>query len=456
MDRRQFFTAVAGAASASLVPAFATGRRPPNFIVVLCDDLGYGDIQATGGRTIRTPNLNRMASEGMVLTDYYAAANLCTPSRAGLLTGRYPIRTGLARGVIMQNDKRGLSPSEVTIAKALKPEYATALIGKWHLGHVAPFWPPTVHGFDLFFGLPYSHDMLPLSLYEANGPGVEFTKEDVDYPQLQQRFYARAEEYIVENRERPFFLDLALSAPHLPNFPQHEHAGHSNAGLYGDVVEEIDDIAGRLLALLKKLGIERDTLVVFTSDNGPWFEGSAGSLRERKGGAGYDGGYRVPFIARMPGTVPAGRRSASIAMGIDFLPTFCALAGKSPPAGIALDGRDLTQVLMKGAASPHDGLLLFNDEDVVAVRTPRWKYVGAQYYRGGLLGIENRGYPQLYDMAADPTESYSLASREPAVLKDMRARLARARADFQPLRTVPQSDVREIPGELVRPTVFQD
>jgi len=457
MNRRLFIRRTgASVAAMSLPRAAAAQRRPPNFIVVLCDDLGYGDIQATGGRTIRTPNLNRMAAEGLILTDYYAAANLCTPSRAGLLTGRYPIRTGLARGVIMQNDRRGLSPSEVTIAEALKPDYATALIGKWHLGHVAPYWPPSVHGFDLFFGLPYSHDMLPLSLYEANGPGVELTKEDVDYPQLQQRFYARAEQFITQNQERPFFLDLALSAPHLPNFPSTEHDGHSNAGIYGDVVEEIDAIVGRLLTLLRKLAIDRDTLVVFTSDNGPWFEGSAGVLRERKGGAGYDGGYRVPFIARQPGTVPAGKRSSSIAMGIDMFPTLCAMAHKALPPGVDLDGRDISAVLTTGGASPHDQLLLFNDEDVVAVRTQRWKYVGAQYYRGGLLGLEHRGYPQLYDMTADPTESYSMASREPAVLRDMRARLARARSEFEPLRTEPNSSIVEIPGNVVRPSVFQD
>jgi len=304
--------------------------RPPNFIVVLCDDLGYGDIAALGARRIRTPNLDRMVREGTLLTDFYAAANLCTPSRAGLLTGRYPIRTGLAYEVILSNDRRGLPQSEVTIAEALKPEYATALIGKWHLGHVAPYWPPTVQGFDLFFGLPYSHDIMPLSLYES-GPGVELTKEDVDFPQLQQRFYARAERFIEANRDRPFFLDLALSAPHLPSYPHPAHGGYSNAGAYGDVVEEVDALMGRLFAKLKDLGIERDTMVMFTSDNGPWFEGSPGDLRGRKGGAASDGGYRVPMIVRQPGVVPEGKRVNSIAMQIDLLPTLCAMAGKPLP-----------------------------------------------------------------------------------------------------------------------------
>jgi arylsulfatase A-like enzyme len=323
----------------------------------------------------------------------------------------------------------------VTIAEALKPEYATALIGKWHLGHVAPFWPPTSQGFDLFFGLPYSHDIKPLSLYESNGPGVELTKEDVDFPQLQARFAARAERFIEEQRDRPFFLELALSAPHLPNYPHPSHAGHSRAGAYGDVVEEVDAIVGRLLAKLAALGIERDTLVVFTSDNGPWFEGSAGNLRQRKGGGGYDGGYRVPFIVRQPAVIPARRKVNSIAMSIDLLPTFCAMAGKDLPAGVTLDGLDISDVLLRGAASPHDELVLFDNEDVVAIRTQRWKYVTNDYYRRSFTELSGRGYPQLYDMSADEAEDYSMAARAPEVLADMQARLERARQTFAPLKS---------------------
>jgi len=420
--------------------AAAAQRRKPNFIIILCDDLGFGDVEPTGGKTIKTPNIDRMAREGMVLTDYYAPANICTPSRAGLLTGRYAIRSGLAYQVIMQNDTRGLPLSEVTIPQALKPAgYVSALIGKWHLGHVAPYWPPTVHGFDLFFGLPYSHDMLPLSLYTDNGPGVELTKEDVVYTQLQQRFYQRAAKFIDDNAARPFFLELALSAPHLPNDPNPMHRGHSAAGAYGDMVEEIDAIVGRLAAKLKALGLDRDTLVIFTSDNGPWFEGSTGGLRARKGDAAYDGGYRVPFIARMPGTVPAGRRVNSIAMGIDLLPTLCAMAGVPTPAGVELDGLDISAVLTKGAPSPHDELILFDNEDVVGVRTQRYKYVGSAYYHGFLLPI-SRPKPgltdasQLYDMSSDISESYSSASRDPRALADMQARFKRAREKFGPMK----------------------
>lgn len=457
LHRRQVLKLLAAAAAAGMTGrAAAATKRAPNFIVVMCDDLGYGDIQATGGHTIRTPHLNRMAAEGLVLTDFYAAANLCTPSRAGFLTGRYPIRTGLARGVIMQNDSRGLQPAEVTIAEALKPDYASALIGKWHLGHVAPYWPPTRQGFDLFFGLPYSHDMLPLSLYESNAAGVELTKEDVDYPRLQQRFYSRAEQFITQQRARPFFLNLALSAPHLPNFPAADHEGHSNAGLYGDTVEEVDALSGKLMALLKELEIDRDTLLIFTSDNGPWFEGSAGVLRQRKGGGAYDGGYRVPCIAHWPGTIPAGKKSSAIAMSTDLLPTFCALAGRSLPQDVMIDGRDISAVLTRMAVSPHDQLVLFDNEDVVGIRTQRWKYVAADYFRGYHMDIQTRGYPQLYDIQADPTESYSLAAREPVVLKDMQARLQRAREMFAPLRSEARSGIFTVPEPQVVPKVFRE
>ncbi|WP_239017942.1 sulfatase [Sphingomonas aracearum] len=409
------------------------GGRRPNFIVILCDDLGYGDIGPMGGRTIRTPNLDRMAAQGMTLTDYYAPANVCTPSRAGLLTGRYPVRTGLGYQVILQNDARGLPLSETTMFEALKPDYATALIGKWHLGHVPPAWPPTQHGIDLFYGIPYSHDMTPLSLFESQGPGRALTQSPVDLPMLQQQFYARAERFIEDNQKRPFLLELALSAPHLPEHPNPAFRDRSDAAAYGDVVEEIDALVGRLTAKLNRLGLARDTLVLFTSDNGPWFEGSAGPLRQRKGGGGYDGGYRVPCLAWQPGVVPAGRRSDAIAMGIDFLPTFCAMAGK-PLSSAPIDGRDLTGVLTRNEASPHDQLVLFDNEDPVAIRTQRWKFVSNDYYRGRLFPTDEK-YPQLYDVQHDASESYSVANRHAEVLADMRARLKRARADFAPFKS---------------------
>lgn len=429
----KFLGTAAAIALSSEARAFApASRRQPNFLVIYCDDLGYGDIGPMGGRDIPTPHLDRMAREGVTLTDYYAPANVCSPSRAGLLTGRYPMRTGVSR-VLLGFDKTGLPHEEVTIAQALKPDYVTGLIGKWHLGHVAPYWPPTTYGFDLFYGIPYSHDMSPLKLFEFDETGGK-QEWDVDYPRLQQQFCARAERFLDDHRDRPFFLELALSAPHLPNYPAPGFEGKSDrAGAYGDVVMEVDTIVGRVLEKLKALGLERDTLVVFTSDNGPWFEGSTGGMRQRKGGAGYDGGYRVPFIARWPGRIPAGRRCDSIAMGIDLFPTFCALAGIATPKGVQLDGRDISDVLTRGAASPHDGLLLFQDEEVVGIRTQQWKYVNADFYMSFLMPLEGRGYPQLYDMH-DRREQYSVASLHPEIVKAMQARLAAAAKEFAPFR----------------------
>jgi arylsulfatase A len=429
MRRREVLTGLSAMGAVAAAPA----KRPPNVVVVLADDLGWGDLGAYGSPLIATPNLDRMARQGVRMTDFYASANICTPSRAGLMTGRYPIRTGLAWQVIQPNDKNGLPASEITIAEAMKPDYTTALVGKWHLGHVAPYWPPTNHGFDLFFGLPYSHDMKPLALYEGH-PGVELTKEDVDFPRLTERFFDRGRKFIEDNKDRPFFLMLTLTAPHLELFPHPDHKGHSRAAAYGDVVEEIDAQMGKLTDHLKRLGLDRDTIVFVTSDNGPWFEGSAGPMRDRKGGASWDGGYRAPFIAWAPGRLPAGKVSREIAMNIDILPTVMALTGRPLPAN-PLDGRDLTPVLTKGAKSPHDALVLFNNEQVAAIRTDRWKYVVRSYYRTLDLAWADRYGPMLFDVRADPSEAYNLASLHPDVVADLKTRFDKAKAEYEPLGT---------------------
>jgi arylsulfatase A len=424
-------TALAGCVTPQLA---SNPTRKPNIIVILADDLGYGDLGSYGARAIRTPNLDRMAAEGARLTTFYASASVCTPSRAGLLTGRYPIRTGLAKDVIRQTDTHGLPLSEITIAEALKPDYATALVGKWHLGHVAPFWPPTQHGFDVFFGLPYSHDMKPLSLYTKE-PGVELTSEDPAMDKLTDRFFQRGFRYIEENRDRPFFLMLTLTAPHIPLDPHPDHAGHSTAAEYGDVVEEIDANVGRLFAKLKELNIDNDTLVILTSDNGPWFEGSTAGLRDRKGGAGWDGGYRVPFLARHPGRIPAGLLNDSMAMNIDLLPTIMSWSGAQLPAA-KLDGLDISkQLTSRSAPSPHDELVFFINDDVAAVRTARYKLVARSFYRGNLATLDTRDdWQVLVDLQNDPTESYDVSSLHPDALADLTARLTRARTQFGPLK----------------------
>ena len=442
MNRRQFLasTVSAAALAACTTPQLAvTPTRKPNIVVILADDLGYGDLGAFGNGMIRTPNLDRMAAEGARLTNFYASASVCTPSRAGLLTGRYPIRTGLATNVILPADTNGLPLSEITIAEALKPDYATALVGKWHLGHVAPFWPPTQHGFDVYFGLPYSHDMQPLSLYTKE-PGVELTQEDPQMDRLTERFFARGLQFIEANRDRPFFLMLTLTAPHVPLDPHPDHAGHSAAAEYGDVVEEIDASVGRLFAKLKQLNLDDDTLVIVTSDNGPWWEGSTGGLRDRKGGAGWEGGYRVPFIARQPGRIPAGLTSDAMAMNIDLLPTLVKWADSSMPSA-EIDGADIASLLtIRNAPSPHDELVLFVNEDVAAIRTQRWKYVVRSFYRTSNAPLDAPGrtdWAVLVDMANDPAESYDVSARHPDVLADMTTRLERARKTFDPLKKKP-------------------
>jgi arylsulfatase A len=421
--------AAAGEAVRSAAPT-----RKPNFIIILCDDLGFGDIGSYGAHNIATPAIDKMSREGVTMTNFYSAANLCTPSRAGLLTGRYPIRTGLAYEVIVPDDDRGLPLSEITIAKALKPAYATGLFGKWHLGHTDEYWPPTKHGFDRFFGIRYSHDMNPLALYESDVARREITQAAVDYPMLQQQFYEHAEKFVEENRDRPFFCELALSAPHLPEYPHPPFQGTSGAGPYGDVVREIDSLVARFLRKLHDLGIERDTLVMFTSDNGPWFEGSPGNFRDRKGGGAYDGGYHVPFIARQPGFLPASAMVGSIAMGIDLLPTICRLAGVPLPAQLILDGRDITDVLANKAASPHEYLILFDNDDVVGIRTQDWKYVSNAYYRGHRFPFSLFGYEELYDLRRDPGENYSVATDHPQVLSHMKRLFEAAQIEFKPLK----------------------
>lgn len=405
--------------------------RPPNIIVILADDLGYGDIGCDGGRLIRTPNLDRMAAQGVRLTDFYASANVCTPSRAGLLTGQYAIRNGLAHEVLQPADTKGLPTDAFTIPRGLGDGYAKALIGKWHLGHVAPHWPPTAYGFDLFEGLPYSHDMKPLAWFEADAGGRLLSEDKPDFAKLTQRMFERTFAFAQANRERPFFILLALTAPHIPLKPNPDDLTGSPAGAYGEVVEEIDLNVGRLLDRLQALGIDGDTMVAFTSDNGPWFEGSSGPFRDRKGGGAWDGGFRVPFIARQPGVLPAGSVSDALASNLDLLPTLLAMAGRPLPADAEFDGRDLSGVMLRGEPSPHEEIVLFNNARVAAVRTARWKYVVQSYYRTYDVPLDR--YPLLFDMPADPGETYSVILNHPEAAAEMLGRLERARAKYEPM-----------------------
>lgn len=407
-----------GPAAAARVP-----ERPPNIIVILADDLGYGDIGANGSTLTRTPALDRMAAEGVRLTDFYASANVCTPSRAALMTGRYAIRSGLAKGVIHPPSTHGLPPGEVTIAEMLKARgYRTALIGKWHLGH-RPEFHPLRQGFDEFFGLPYSNDMAPLALYE----GERKVEEPVDQVTLTRRYTDRAIAIVQAKDDRPFFVTLAHSMPHIPLFAGPGFAGKSPAGLYGDVVEELDWNTGRLLDALRASGKDRETLVIFTSDNGPWYEGSTGGLRGRKGNS-WEGGYRVPFLARWPGHLKAGTRSAAPVAMIDLLPTLAAVAGAKAPQDRPIDGRDIWPVLADGAPSPHDSIVFFDNEYIAAIRSGDWRMVVQDYYRTLDLPLDQFGAYFLFNLRRDPSESYNFAANEPEALAAMKAKLDAARA----------------------------
>lgn len=405
----------------------------PNIVIVLADDMGLGDLGCEGATMIRTPMIDRMAAEGIRFTDFYASANVCTPSRAGLLTGRFAVRAGLAHEVLQPADTKGLPLDAPTIPAMLQAAgYHTALIGKWHLGHQPPFWPPTVYGFTAFHGLPYSHDMRPLSQYSADGRGVSVTAAKVDFAELTRVQFGDALKEIEAAGAQPFFVLLALTAPHIPLRPHPEEQNASPAGLYGDVIEEIDAHMGRLFAALKARGLDENTLVIFTSDNGPWFEGSTARLRDRKGGAGFDGGYRVPMIARWPAGIAAGGVTSALSSNLDFLPTFAALSGADlPPA--EYDGKDISAVLRHGAPSPHDEIVLFDNANVAAIRTADWKYVARSYYRRFDIDLGAHNYPLLFNVSADPGETYNVAARHPEALADMRARFERAKALYDPI-----------------------
>jgi arylsulfatase A len=431
-SRRDFLSAAA-VASAMPLAARGAGKRPPNIILIVADDLGWGDLGCYGSPFIKTPHLDALARRGVRMTDFYASANVCTPSRAGMLTGRYPIRTGLAHEVIQVKDSKGLPLSEVTIADMLRPTYATMLSGKWHLGHVAPSWPPMAHGFDQFAGIPYSNDMRPLSFYRSRADGT-LSEEPAVQEKLTDQFFDAGIDFVQANSGRPFFLMITPSAPHIPLRPGAGFAGRSAASVYGDVVEELDAAVGRLAAAVTKAGLARDTLILFTSDNGPWFEGSAGPHQGRKGGAGWDGGYLVPMIASWPGTLRP-RTTDSIAMNIDLLPTIASTAGVPLPSGVTIDGRDLLPTWRTGASSPHDQLILFNNERVAALRTSQWKYVGRSYYRPYSIPLAALGYPLLFDVTRDPGETINLAARHPDIAADMAARFKAARDFFEPMGT---------------------
>ena len=437
-----------------------TGK--PNFIVIFCDDLGYGDLGCFGHPSIRTPHLDRMAVEGQRRTNFYVGASVCTPSRAALITGRLPVRNGMMsarRRVLFPDSKGGLQKSEVTIAECLKSVgYATAAVGKWHLGHL-PEYLPVAHGFDSYWGIPYSNDMdgkggfpnyrqrgrkdpnyvAPIEQFQVPiMKDTEVVERPANQHTLTGRYTQKAIDFIRGNKDKPFFLYLAHNLPHIPLYAGKDHRGKSRRGIYGDVIEEIDAGVGRILSTLKELKIDEKTLVVFTSDNGPWLPfnthgGSAGLLREGKGTT-FEGGMREPTVFWWPGTMKPG---VQMEMGatMDLLPTFCSLSGAEIPADRTLDGYDLSPLLLgKVEKGPRDRVYYWREEKLYAIRVGPWK---AHFITQGCYGIGEKrtehATPQLYNLEHDPSEKYNVAGDNPKVLKLLVAAADEHRKSIKPV-----------------------
>ncbi|PQO29143.1 arylsulfatase [Blastopirellula marina] len=416
--------------------------KKPNFVVIFCDDLGYGDLGCFGNPTIRTKHLDQMASEGMKFTQFYVAASVCTPSRAGLMTGRLPCRSGMCsntRRVLFPNSKGGLPAEEFTIAEALKEGgYATACIGKWHLGHHKQFLP-TSNGFDYYFGIPYSNDMdriasapkgresfwHPKSEY-FNVPlmrNEEIVERPADQTTITRRYTEETVKFIDENKDKPFFVYLAHSMPHVPLFRSPEFEGVSRRGYYGDVIEEIDWSVGQVLQKLRETGLDENTLVVFCSDNGPWLiygdhGGSAGPLRDGKGST-FDGGMREPTIFWWPKTIPAAEVAADVGSTMDLMATFTSLAGLPLPSDRKLDSYDLTPVLKQTGKSKREALFYYRGYELMAVRVGPWKMHLKTQTGYGQPKAEVHNPPLLYQLEEDPGESRDLAKENPEVIQSI-------------------------------------
>ncbi len=403
---------------------------PPNFIVIMADDLGYGDLGVYGSSLIKTPNLDRMALEGARLDSFYSSANVCTAARGGLLTGRYPIRLDLVNDVARPTNEIHLADDEITLAESLQSlGYKTALFGKWHLGSRVD-WSPVHQGFDEFFGVLHSNDMTPLELYRQQ----QVIEDPVNQNTLTERYTNEAIRFIESNRDDPFFLYMPHTFPHVPLYVSNRFSGQSEAGLYGDVVETIDWSVGEILATLDRLGLAENTLVLFTSDNGPWFEGSPGPFRNRKGSS-WEGGQRVPFIAKWPGTIPGGVVSNEPAMNIDIFPTLVKLAGGTLPSDRTIDGKDILPMLVESANSPHEALYLFDKDRIAGVRSGQWKLVVESSYRAAVTSFDNPNSYYgptglLFDVQRDPSETFSYTREFPEVVTYMRDLLRRGQAEL--------------------------
>lgn len=475
MTRRTFLQSAACGAAALALPAHraaAVDARPPNVVVIFCDDLGYGDLSCFGSTNIRTPNLDRMAAEGQKWTSFYAAGPVCTPSRAGLMTGRYPIRSGMCsakRAVLFPDSGGGLPPDEVTLAELLKQQdYATGCFGKWHLGHLPPHLP-TAQGFDTYFGIPYSNDMdatddareyYKRARAEAdfhpshtwwNAPlmrDAQVVERPADQRTITGRYTDEAIGFIRQHKNQPFFVYLAHSMPHIPLFAPDGARGRSPRGLYGDVIEEIDHHTGRVLQTLREEGIAGNTLVLFTSDNGPWLRyelhgGSAGPLRAGKGTT-FEGGQRVPAIFWWPGAIPAGSTVTRMGSTLDMMATLAAISGARLPADRALDSLDLSPALRGESESPRGEFFYWTRGKLHAVRSGPYKLHMTQrepidYGREVTLEM-----PELYHLEHDEGEQFDIAGEHPDIVERLLRMASEHTASIDP---VPDQLAIPLPGD---------
>lgn len=439
MDRRRFIGASAGGFAGALLAGgrSASQQAKPNIVIIMADDLGYGDIGCFGSEAIKTPNLDRLATEGVRLTSFFSSAPVCSPSRAGLLTGRYPIRCGvygvyfpsMGPGTPLIHAAYGLGPGlnlkEITMAEQMKAAgYATCCVGKWHLGDIKPY-RPNHRSFDHYLGLHYSNDMVPLPLYR-NDEIIE--KPPVDQNQLTQKYTTEALDWLASNHDRPFLLYLPHTFPHVPLHASPDFRGRSAGGLYGDCIEELDWSTGEILTAIDSYGISDNTLVFFTSDNGPWYQGSPGGLRGRKDET-FDGGMRVPGIARWPGVIPAGTESDQMSMNFDLFRTALELGGAEVPQNRAIDGKNIMP-LLQGGPSPHEALFFGRAKSPQAVRMGHWKYHGRHNGWAASYAPLPRG-PMLFNLEDDPDESYNVIALYPDVARKMEAALKRAQHDLK-------------------------
>jgi uncharacterized sulfatase len=438
-----------------VIPDPSPAAERPNIVIILADDLGYGDLGCYGHPKFKTPHLDKLAAEGAKLTQFNTPMPFCAPTRASLLTGRYPFRSGMTGnpapdgGVVA--DAMGLSLSETLLPQLFKQAgYATGMVGKWHLGHKRPEFLPTRRGFDEYLGILYSNDMRPVQLIDG--------EKVAEYPLVQatltKRYTARALNFIEQHREQPFFLYLPHAMPHKPLAVTEQYYKKSGAGLYGDVLAELDDSVGQVLSKLKEVGLDERTLVIFTSDNGPWFGGSAGGLRGMKG-TSWEGGFRVPLIARWPGKIPAGLVNHEPAVMMDLFATTLAIANIPQPADRTIDGKNILPLLTNATAkSPHDAILGHAGPRLATIRDARWKlHVLAP--AGGFKSlppdekwIDPRGpdgvtilapyeqahpsqYPglqtgdtakplMLFDLQADPGEQHDVATQHPEIVERLK------------------------------------